>query len=42
MEILSSDCGTPSDLGRWAVKVGHEYLGDLQEDGHYRIFLRIR
>ncbi len=42
MEILSSDCGTPSDLGRWAAKVGHEYLGELHEDGHYRIFLRVR
>jgi len=40
MEILSSDEGTKRDVPKWAKKKGHEYLGTIEEDGYFRIFLR--
>jgi TusA-related sulfurtransferase len=40
MEVLSSDNGTISDVSRWSKKIGHEYLGDLEDDGFWRIYVR--
>ena len=40
MEILSSDEGTKRDVPKWAKKKGHDYLGTIEEDGYFRIFLR--
>jgi TusA-related sulfurtransferase len=40
MEVLSSDEGTMVDITRWCKKMGHEYLGDSEEDGYWRVFLR--
>lgn len=40
MEVLSSDPGTKRDLPLWAKKVGHEYLGTIEEPGYWRIFVR--
>ncbi|MGQ4891779.1 MAG: sulfurtransferase TusA family protein [Candidatus Njordarchaeia archaeon] len=40
MEVLSSDKGTVADLPKWAKKMGHEYLGYIEESGYYRIFVR--
>jgi TusA-related sulfurtransferase len=40
MEVLSSDQSTNKDLPLWAKKVGHEYLGTIEEAGYWRIFLR--
>jgi len=40
MEVLSSDPGTKRDLPLWAKKVGHEFLGVLEEPGYWRIFVR--
>jgi len=40
MEILSSDVGTKRDIPKWSEKMGHEYLGDIEEAGYWRIFLR--
>ncbi len=40
MEVLSSDRSTNHDLPLWAEKVGHEYLGTLEESGYWRIFVR--
>jgi tRNA 2-thiouridine synthesizing protein A len=42
MVVSSSDEGTKSDMQRWAQKMGQEYLGDIEEDGYWRIFLRIK
>ncbi|MEJ2719393.1 MAG: sulfurtransferase TusA family protein, partial [Deltaproteobacteria bacterium] len=39
LEIKSSDPGTRNDIPAWANKVGHEYLGVLEADGHDRIFV---
>ena len=39
IEVLSSDASTKNDLPRWAVKVGHEYLGIIEAEGYDRIFI---
>ncbi len=40
LEVLSSDPGTKRDLPIWAKKVGHEFLGVIEEPGYWRIFVR--
>lgn len=40
MEVLSSDASTKRDVPLWAKKVGHEYLGTLEEAGFSRIFVK--
>lgn len=40
MEVLSSDPGTKRDLPLWAKKMGHEFLGVIEEPGYWRIFIR--
>ncbi len=40
MEVLSSDEGTTEDIPLWAKKVGHEFLGTVQEASHWRIFVK--
>ncbi len=40
MEVLSSDEGTNDDIPLWAKKVGHEYLGNIEESSYWRVFVR--
>ena len=40
MEVLSSDEGTNDDIPLWCTKVGHDYLGNIEEAGHWRLFVR--
>ena len=40
MEVLSADEATKKDIPKWANKKGHEYIGDLEEDGYFRLFLK--
>ena len=40
MEILSSDEGTKTDISKWCGKMQHEYLGDVEADGCWRVFMR--
>jgi tRNA 2-thiouridine synthesizing protein A len=40
MEVWSSDSATKTDIGAWAGKVGHEFLGVVEADGYDRVFLR--
>ncbi len=40
LEVLSSDPGTARDLPLWAKKVGHEFLGTIEEPGYWRIFVK--
>jgi TusA-related sulfurtransferase len=39
VEIKSSDPGTRNDIPAWAKKVGHEYMGILEAEGHDRLFV---
>ncbi len=40
LEVLSSDQGTTEDIPLWAKKVGHEYLGNIEEAGYWRVFVK--
>jgi tRNA 2-thiouridine synthesizing protein A len=40
MEVLSADEGTKVDIPKWCTKQGHEFLGTLEENGYYKIYLR--
>ena len=40
LEILSNDAGTRTDIPAWAGKVGHEYLGTIEDAGFWRIFVK--
>jgi len=40
LEVLSSDDGTNEDIPLWSNKVQHEYLGNIEEAGYWRLFVR--
>ncbi|MBC8453733.1 sulfurtransferase TusA family protein [PVC group bacterium] len=40
MEVQSSDDGTIIDIQRWCKKMKHEYLGDVENDGFWSVYLR--
>lgn len=40
MEVQATDTGTLKDLPAWAKKMGHEYLGAIEEPGYMRLFVR--
>ena len=40
IEIWSSDPVTKTDIGAWAAKVGHGFLGHLTAQGYDRVFVR--
>jgi len=42
LEILSTDKGTRNDLQAFAKKGGHEYLGEKEDDGFIRFYLKIK
>ncbi len=40
MEVLASDTGTLKDLPAWCKKMGHDYLGSVDEAGYLQLFLK--
>ena len=40
MEVLATDSGTQKDLPAWAKKMGHEYLGLVEEPGYMKLFVK--
>lgn len=40
MEVLATDSGTRKDLPAWSRKMGHEYLGDFEDSGYLRLFVK--
>jgi len=40
MEVWSSDEGTKRDIPKWCKKIGHEFLGTVEEPGYWRLFIR--
>ena len=40
MEVQATDSGTLKDLPAWCKKVGHEFLGHVEEAGYLRVFVR--
>jgi TusA-related sulfurtransferase len=37
--VQSSDKGTIVDIQRWCRKMGHDYLGDVENDGFWSVYL---
>ena len=40
MEILSADEGTKVDIPKWCGKQGHEFLGSLEENGYFKVYMK--
>ena len=40
IEIWSSDPVTKPDIGAWSTKVGHTFLGVIEDVGYARVFVR--
>ncbi|HUL94589.1 MAG TPA: sulfurtransferase TusA family protein [Usitatibacter sp.] len=40
IEVLSSDKGSASEIPQWIKKVGHEYLGSVEEGGVWHVTVR--
>jgi tRNA 2-thiouridine synthesizing protein A len=40
MEVLATDSGTEKDLPAWSKKMGHEYLGMVEEPGYLKLFVK--
>lgn len=39
IEVKSNDKGSRKDIAAWSAKIGHEFLGLIEADGHDRIFV---
>ena len=42
IEILSTDPGTRNDLPGYAQKEGHEFLGEKDDDGFNRFYIKLK
>lgn len=40
LEIWSGDKSTRDNLSRWCKKLGHDYLGVIDEGGYDRLFVK--
>ena len=40
MEVLATDRGTQKDLPAWAKKMGHEFLGVVEDAGTWKLYVK--
>jgi tRNA 2-thiouridine synthesizing protein A len=40
MEVLASDTGTLKDLPAWCKKMGHDFMGSIDDAGYLQLFLK--
>lgn len=40
LEIWSGDADTRNNLARWCKKLGHDYLGYIEEGGYDRLYVK--
>lgn len=40
MEVWSADAGTKRDIPKWAAKMGHDYLGCVDEAGYFKLYIK--
>ena len=40
LEVLGTDPGSRNDLPGWCEKSGHEFLGEIEDDGFMRFFIK--
>ena len=41
LEVLSTDPGTKNDMPAFAKRAGHEYLGDKDDEGFSRFYIKV-
>ncbi|VBB43054.1 conserved hypothetical protein [uncultured Desulfatiglans sp.] len=42
LEILGTDPGTRNDLPAFSKRSGHEYLGEKQDEGFSRFYIKVK
>jgi tRNA 2-thiouridine synthesizing protein A len=42
LEVLGTDPGSRNDLPAFANKNGHEYLGEKEDDGYIRFYMKVK
>lgn len=40
LEVMGTDPGSKNDLPNWCERSGHEFLGNKEEDGFFRFFIK--
>ncbi len=40
LEVKSNDKGSRKDISAWSAKMGHEFLGIIEAEGHDRLLVR--
>jgi TusA-related sulfurtransferase len=40
MEVLATDSGTLKDLPAWSRKMGHDYLGHVEDAGFLKLYVK--
>ena len=42
IEMLGTDPGTKNDLPAFAERSGHEYLGEMEDEGFTRFYIKVK
>lgn len=42
LEIMSTDPGTKNDMPAFTKRTGHEYLGDKDDEGFTRLYVKVK
>lgn len=42
LEILATDPGTKNDMPAFATRAGHEYLGEEEDEGFTKFYLKVK
>jgi len=40
LEVLGTDPGSRNDLPGWCTRGGHEFIGEKEESGYFRFFIK--
>ena len=40
LEILGTDPGSRNDIPGWATRAGHEWVGEIEDQGFMRFYIR--
>ena len=40
MEVLATDSATQKDLPAWSKKMGHDYLGVVEDAGYWKLYVK--
>ncbi len=40
LEVLATDSGIVADMPDWCKRTGNEFIGAVEEDGEYKVYIR--